>query len=121
LDDEFLAVQAVHEAMRMRYGQIADENAGNPVGMKNRMERFRERLRLSLAGAKLEADLRFALMDLFSRGGNNRVLRDGWAIVLPVIREDWQLARDLGLLALASYAGRGADNAEPQSPLTPKE
>jgi CRISPR-associated protein Cas8a1/Csx13 len=106
-DGEKLVVQAVHEAMRMRYGQIADENKGNPAGMKNRMERFRERLRLSLAGAKLEADVRFALMDLFSRGVNNSVLRDGWATILPVIRRDWQLARDLGLLALASYAGKG--------------
>lgn len=107
-------VRAVHEAMRMKYGQIADENKGNPAGMKNRMERFRERLRLSLAGAKLEADVRFALTDLFSRGGNNRVLREGWATVLPVIRKDWQLARDLGLLALASYAGKDEANIPDQ-------
>jgi CRISPR-associated protein Cas8a1/Csx13 len=106
-DGEKLVVQAVHEAMRMRYGQIAAENKGNRVGMEKRMERFRERLRLSLAGAKLEADVRFALMDLFSRGGNNSVLRAGWTTVLPVVRSNWQLARDLGLLALASYAGKG--------------
>ncbi len=48
--------------------------------------------------------MRFALTDLFSRGGNISVLRDGWSVVLPVLRKDWQLARDLGLLALASYA-----------------
>ena len=51
-EGEKLVVQAVHEAMRMRYGQIANENKGNPVGMKSRMERFRERLRLALSGAK---------------------------------------------------------------------
>lgn len=106
-DGEKLVVQAVHEAMRMRYGQIAEENKGNPVGMDNRMNRFRERLRLSLAGAKREVDVRFALMDLFSRGLHNSVLRDGWRTVLHVIRKDWQLARDLGLLALVSYAGKG--------------
>lgn len=118
-----LIVQAVHEAMRMRYGQIADENKSNPVGMRNRMERFREKLRLDLAGAKTEAHVRFALMDLFSRGGNNAVLRAGWATVLPVIRKDWQLARDLGLLALASYASRGADDKPdpPETTTTPKE
>jgi CRISPR-associated protein Cas8a1/Csx13 len=120
-EGERLVVQAVHEAIRMRYGQIADENKNNPVGMKNRWKRFRERLRLDLAGAKTEAQARFALMDLFSRGGNNRVLQDGWATVLPVVRRDWQLARDLGLLALASYAGRGADDTEPAPPDTPKE
>jgi CRISPR-associated protein Cas8a1/Csx13 len=111
-------VQAMHEAMRMRYGQIASENKGNPVAMKNRMQAFREKLRLELAGAKTEALVRFALMDLFSRGGNNAVLRESWQSVLPVIRKDWQLARDLGLLALVSYAGKEADHdanqAEPK-------
>ena len=65
----------------MRYGQIADENKSNTTAMKNRMERFREKLRLDLAGAKTEAHVRFALVDLFSRGGNNCVLRDGWTTV----------------------------------------
>lgn len=113
-EGEKLVVQAVHEAIRMRYGQIADENKTNPAGMRNRMERFREKLRLDLAGAKTEAHVRFALMDLFSRGGNNSVLRAGWTTVLPVIRKDWQLARDLGLLALASYAGKGESDTTDQ-------
>src|SRR6266852_5308603 len=39
---ERLVVQAVHEAMRMRYGQIADENKGKSAAMKNRMKGFRE-------------------------------------------------------------------------------
>lgn len=99
-------VEAIHEAMRNRYGQIADENQNNQIAMKNRMKRFRERLRLALAGAKREADVRFALTDLFCRGGNNAVLREHWTTVLPILRGNWQLARDLGLLALASYAGR---------------
>lgn len=73
---------------------------------KNRWERFREKLRLDLAGAKTQAHVRFALTDLFSRGGSNSVLREDWLTVLPIICQDWQLARDLGLLALASYAGR---------------
>jgi CRISPR-associated protein Cas8a1/Csx13 len=109
-----MVVQAVHEAMRMRYGQIADENKGKPAAMKNRMKGFREKLRLDLGGAKTEAQVRFALMDLFSRGGTNSVLREGWQKVLPVIRKDWHLARDLGLLALVSYAGKGSDNNENQ-------
>jgi CRISPR-associated protein Cas8a1/Csx13 len=46
-------------------------------------------------------------MDLFSRGGSNSVLQADWQKVIPVILADWQLARDLGLLALASYAGKG--------------
>jgi CRISPR-associated protein Cas8a1/Csx13 len=111
---ERMVVQAVHEAMRMRYGQIADENKGKPAAMKNRMKGFRERLRLDLAGAKTEALVRFALMDLFSRGGNNSVLREGWQQVLPIIRKDWHLVRDLALLALVSYAGKDSDDTENQ-------
>lgn len=109
-EGEALVVKAVHEAMRRRYGQIAKENEGKPAAMKNRMQGFREKLRIDLAGAKTEAHVRFALMDLFSRGGNNAVLREGWQQILPVIRRDWHLARDLALLALASYAGRGETN-----------
>jgi CRISPR-associated protein Cas8a1/Csx13 len=111
-EGEKLIVQAVHKAMSMRYAQIADENKGNSKAMSNRMERFREKLRLDLAGAKTASHVRFALTDLFSRGGNNSVLREGWERVLPVLRKDWQLARDLGLLALASYAGKGVSDSE---------
>lgn len=112
-EGEKLVVAAVHEAIGCRLGQIRSDTDGEKSkalsqATKNRWERFREKLRLDLAGAKTESHVRFALMDLFSRGGNNAVLRTGWGKILPVIRNDWQLARDLGLLALASYAGRGA-------------
>src|SRR5262249_60093589 len=35
-DGEAAVVRAVHEALRCRYGQIADENKNNPVAMKRR-------------------------------------------------------------------------------------
>ena len=119
---EQLVVEAIHQAMRQRMAQIRSETDGDTSKIlsqatKNRWERLRERLRLSLCGAKKEDDVRFALMDLFSRAGNIPALRGGWQHVLPVIRQDWRLARDLGLLALASYAGKGdtvtADQPEP--------
>ena len=118
-EGEKLIVQAVHKAMSMRYGQIAKENEGNPKAMSNRMERFRDKLRLDLAGSKTAAHVRFALTDLFSRGGNNSVLREGWQKVLPVLRQDWQLARDLGLLALASYSGKGTPGESDSTPSAP--
>ncbi len=109
---ERLVVEAVHQAMRQRLAQIRLETDGEKAkaltqATKNRWDRFRDRLRLSLCGARKEDDVRFALMDLFSRAGNIAALREGWQYVLPVIRRDWRLARDLGLLALASYAGKG--------------
>ena len=111
-EGEALVVQAVHEAIGRSLGRIRQETDGQAAKLlsqatKNRWERFRERLRLDLAGAKTPAQLRFVLANLFSRGGSNSVLRKAWDKVLPVIHSDWQLARDLGLVALASYAGRG--------------
>lgn len=119
-EGEALIVKAVHEAIRQSLGRIREETDGKAgktlsQATKNRWERFREKLRLDLAGAKTPAQLRFALTDLFSRGGNNSVLREGWTKVLPVMRSDWQLARDLGLLALASYMGRERDDEESDS------
>lgn len=110
-DGEKLVVQAVHEAIRQTLGRIREETDGkasNSISQatQNRWERFREKLRLDLAGAKTPAHVRFSLMDLFSRGGSNSVLQAEWQKIIPVIRADWQLARDLGLLALASYAGK---------------
>jgi CRISPR-associated protein Cas8a1/Csx13 len=118
---EKLVVQAVHEAISRRLGQIRKETDGESAkgistATKNRWKRFREKLRLDLAGSKTQPHVRFALTDLFTRGGNITSLKDGWPEVLHVIRSDWQLARDLGLLALASYAGKY--NAEDESDTT---
>lgn len=116
-EGEQLVVRAVHEAIRQSLGRIRDDTDGKAAkglsqATKKRWERFRERLRLDLAGAKTSADVRFALTNLFSRGGTNSILQEQWAKVLPVLRADWQLARDLGLLALASYAKGEADETK---------
>jgi CRISPR-associated protein Cas8a1/Csx13 len=113
-EGETVIVRAVHEALRRRYGQIADENQGNPGAMKNRFKGEYDRWRLAFAGAKTADQFRGALCDLFSRGGPNKVLRQQWEAVLPVLSESkWQLGRDLALLALASYAGRDEAQDKP--------
>lgn len=114
-DGEAVVVRAVHEALRNRYGRIADENKTNPAAMKNRFAGEYDRWRLAFAGAKTVDQFRNALCDLFSRAGSNPVLRESWTKVLPLLHgRHWQLARDLALLALASYASRtGADACEP--------
>jgi CRISPR-associated protein Cas8a1/Csx13 len=128
-EGEAAVVRAVHEALRNRYGRIADENKGNPAARTKRFAGEYDRWRLAFAGAKTAARFRNALCDLFSRAGGNAVLRGAWAQVLPFLDERrWQLGRDLALLALASYAGRGeaerpgpADAAaDPDGP-TPEE
>jgi CRISPR-associated protein Cas8a1/Csx13 len=104
---ERFVVQAVHEALRGRYAQIADENKTNPVAMRNRFSGEYDRWRLAFAGSKTPDQFRKALCDLFSRAGRNSVLQKQWQEVLPMLRvNNWQHARDLALLALCSYQGR---------------
>src|SRR5262249_42679791 len=122
-DGETAVVRAVHEALRNRYGKIADENRGNPVAMRNRFAGEYDRWRLAFAGAKTADQFRYALCDLFSRAGNNPVLRESWMKVLPFLdARRWQLTRDLALLGLASYASRGeADEPSDTEPTTDSE
>jgi len=107
-EGEKTIVRAVHEALRSRYGQIADENKTNTVAMKNRFQGEYDRWRLAFAGAKTADQFRNALCDLFSRAGRNAVLQKSWQDILPLLRgKTWQHARDLALLALCSYEGKG--------------
>ena len=51
--------------------------------------------------------MRAALADLWSRAGYVRELQDSWTELLPLLRSsEWATARDLALVALASYRGR---------------
>ncbi len=107
-----LFVQAVHAAIRNRYGALAAQakNRGETV----RFDREFERMRSGLMRAKNAQTLRAELADLFARGGVNKTLQAQWPQVLPLFtRPDWQRARDLALLGLASYAGKGAQEITP--------
>lgn len=110
---ESTVVRAVHEAIRRRYGQIADENKKNPVAMKNRMGGEYDRWRLAFAGSKTPEQFRKSVCDLFSRAGINPVLQKEWETLLPMLDASrWQQTRDLALLGLASYVGKGAKEIE---------
>ncbi len=110
---ESTVVRAVQQALRWRYGQIANENRNNPAAMKNRWRGEYDRWRLAFGGAKTSEQFRHHLCDLFSRAGVNEVLQKEWQQLLPMLASDrWQLTRDLALLGLASYAGEGAKEIE---------
>lgn len=120
-EGETLIVKAVHQAIFYTRGKIKNDTDGpgkktpSPA-VKNRWEKFEERLRLDLVGAKTEGQARLVLANLFSRAGRLPALQEGWEKILPLIRLEWQLARDLGLLALASYMGKGeSDQPNPDS------
>lgn len=116
---ERTVVQAVHEALRGRYAQIASENEGKQVAMRNRFAGEYDKWRLAFAGSKTADQFRKALCDLFSRAGRNTVLQGQWAAVLPMLRaSNWRHARDLALLALCSYQGSGKAGADDKQPDT---
>jgi CRISPR-associated protein Cas8a1/Csx13 len=115
-------VRAVHEAIRRRFGRIADENRDDREAMKKQWDDEYERRRRAFAGAKTADQLRFALTDLWSRAGRNEVLQQSWASVIPLLVESqWKLARDLALLGLASYAGRESSEMELTEAPTPEQ
>ncbi len=102
--DEAALVSAVHTALRQRFAQIAGENEGRRQAMRNRMKGEREKWRLAFANAKTRSQVRFALADLWSRAGSVKELQASWEIVLGIVQgPDWEAARDLALVALASY------------------
>lgn len=108
-ESEHALVTSVHVALRQRFGSIAADTAHQPAAMTNRFQSERERWRLAFAGAKTCDQIRGALADLWSRAGPNSELRTKWTQILPLLRpEHWQMARDLALIALASYQGHGA-------------
>lgn len=107
-------VNSVHVALRQRFGAIADETQGNAATMKNRFKGERDRWRLAFSGAKTCEQIRAALADLWSRAGTNKELQAHWKDLLPLLRsENWQAARDLSLVALASYQGTGEHTDTP--------
>ncbi len=110
-------VRAVHIALRQRFGAIAEESKdAAPQTMKNRFSGERDRWRFAFSGARTPQQTRAALADLWSRAGSNKELKAHWEVILPLLRaEHWETARDLALVALASYRGASNDEDEPDS------
>jgi CRISPR-associated protein Cas8a1/Csx13 len=107
-------VRSVHVALRQRFGAIAQECKGSPATMKNRFQGERDKWRYAFAGSKTSEQIRAALADLWSRAGSNEELREHWQMILPLLQPgSWQAARDLGLVALASYQGSGVAEESP--------
>jgi len=123
-DAESVLVRAIHQAIRNNLGRIRQETDGKrPLSLAtiNRWDRFRERLRLSLVGAKTADQCRNALCTLFGNAGTLEELKTGWRLLLPMFTDRrWQLTRDLALLALASYS-RPDEDAGEENTITDEE
>ncbi|MDW7709697.1 MAG: type I-MYXAN CRISPR-associated Cas8a1/Cmx1 [Deferrisomatales bacterium] len=119
-EEDKLFVEAVHDALRNRYGALAGRAKAR--GETPQFGREFERIRTSLMRAKNRETLRAEIADLFARSGINKVLQGGWEKVLGLFTgPDWQRARDLALLGLASYAGKGVEEIETTDQQTDEE
>lgn len=118
LDDaERTLVRSVHIALKHRFGAIGEDAKQLPEATRrNRFESERDRWRHAFSGAKTGSQIRAALADLWSRAAPNRELENNWEKVLPLLRPDqWQAARDLALVALASYPTNSERKQDPES------
>lgn len=113
-------IEAVHVAIRSRYGQLAAYAKSR--GENVRFDREYTRIRTAFTRAKNLQTLRAELGDLFAKGGINKTLQEYWQNLLPQFTGgDWQRTRDLALLALASYKGAGAEQASESEAQTETE
>lgn len=101
-------VAAIHYALFCQFGKISGEFSGNKGGMQNKFQKEFEKWRIQFVSSKTSDQFRFAVCDLMSRARGNKEIQDNWRTVLPLLSDEhWQHGRDLGLLALASYKGKG--------------
>jgi CRISPR-associated protein Cas8a1/Csx13 len=114
-DQERRFILTMHRAMARVRSKIYREILGDDAAKKhlkpnqavfNRWNRFGERLRLSLVGAKTVNQVQAAISELLSRRGYVKELRDNdtFAAVHDFLfHEQWERVRSLALFALASY------------------
>lgn len=114
-------VKSIQFALQGRFGEISRQYSGNPQGMKNKFQKEFEKWRIQFVSSKTADQFRFAVCDLMSRSRGNKEIQENWQQVLPLLSEqNWQYGRDLALLALASYQGKG-DREAVDAPTTEEE
>ena len=111
-DGKKALVRGVHFALKCQLGKISQEFGSNKAGMNKKFSKEFEKWRLLFVGSKTADQFRFAVCDLVSRSRGNAEIQESWQQVLPLLSDShWQHGRDLALLALASYKGRGDKEA----------
>jgi CRISPR-associated endonuclease/helicase Cas3 len=104
-------IEAIHDAMRRRFNTIYQENKTNPEARRNRRIRQRDRWRLSFTNARTASDVRRAVTDLVGRESTNSTLQQSWREITALLKDasQWELVRDLSLIALVSYLPRSRE------------
>ena len=112
-DGEQIFVRACHEAWRRRLGQLGERARRERASFTDLARREYERQRVGFSRCKNAAALRETVTDFWARaGGSVPGLAGGWTKILPLLSEEkWRAARDLALLALASYQPANREEA----------
>jgi CRISPR-associated protein Cas8a1/Csx13 len=111
--NETIFIATCHEAWRRRLGQIGERAKREHRSFCRLASGEYEKLRVSLARCRNAASLRAVVTDFWSRAGSLPSLQSGWNMILPLLDEaEWRKARDLALLALASYQPSNPDEAQ---------
>jgi len=105
-----LFIQACHEAIRLTNKQIYEQ--ANKRGEVPNYERETLRIRTGLSRCKNAETFREFITDFWSRARRKYpipTLHKHWQDLMELVMDDkqWKKARDLALLALASYKGKG--------------
>lgn len=101
---EHVFVKACQEAWRRRLGKLGENARRDKVDPSRLFQREFERVRISFSRCKNAATMREAVTDFWARSGPLSSLQSDWRDALGLLNSDWRLAKDLCLLALASYA-----------------
>ncbi len=100
---EKLFVTACHEALLMRGGKLKAEAAKRRE--KPNYDRLTEGMRTGILRCKNAETFREFITDFWSRAGSVPTLQKHWPGMIALINDErkWKTAKDLALLALASY------------------
>lgn len=106
-------VAACHEAWRRRLGKLGERSRRENVSFPTLVNREQEKLRVAFSRCKNAATLRETVVDFWSRSGSIKELHDHWLDVLTLMDDKhWRKAKDLALLALASYKPASKDEED---------
>jgi CRISPR-associated protein Cas8a1/Csx13 len=101
---ERLFIAACHEAWRRQLGKLGERARRENILFSTIVGRESEKLRMSFSRCRNARDLRETVVDFWARSGSVKTLKESWSEILPMFDEhNWRTAKDLALLALASY------------------
>jgi len=105
-DRERWFVQACHEAIRFTYGRLSQKTQDR--GEFTNFDRENIRIRTGLTRCKNAESFREFITSFWARAGRIPTLQEHWDDLMDLVMDskEWKKARDLALLALASYKGK---------------